>query len=47
MEASGLFLIASALFSIASALFSIAKAMRLRKEHIHYHYKQDGGLHGE
>jgi hypothetical protein len=47
MEASGLVLIASGLFSIATALFSIARAMRSRKEHIHYHYNQDGGLRGE
>jgi hypothetical protein len=47
MEASALFLIASALWIIATALFSIASAVRSRKEHIHYHYKQDDGLHGE
>jgi len=43
MEAA-LFMIASALYVIVYALLSIASAIRSKKEHIHYHYKQDGGL---
>jgi hypothetical protein len=39
--------VGSALYLISYGLLSIASAIRSKREHIHYHYNKNGGLHGE